>query len=140
MLDEGGVVALQTYAGLDEQHAYGPFVSTVVRHAGDGAGSLIGTYWSQGDLAVLRSLLEGAGLAPIQGHSRLGEVRFPSMDAFVRTEIQGTPLAARVDERTYGTIAAEVRTVLAAYEHPDGAVTLPIRACFIAGRKKGAAG
>ncbi len=140
VLAQGGVVALQTYAGLDEQPAYGPFVSTVVRHAGDGARSLLGTYWSLGDLGELRSLLEEAGLTAVQGHSRLGEVRFPSMDVFVRTEIQGTPLAARIDEQTYGVIAAEVRTVLAAYEHPDGAVTLPIRACFIAGRKEGAAG
>jgi SAM-dependent methyltransferase len=36
----GGRVALQTYAGLEEQPGYGPFVEAVVRHAGPpGAGA-----------------------------------------------------------------------------------------------------
>lgn len=130
---DGGRVALQTYAGLDEQPAYGPFVDTVCRYAGDDARALMGTYWSCGDVAQLRALLRDAGLEPTAELSVLGEVRFPSVDAFVNTEIQATPLAAHIDERTYLAIARDARSVLAEYSDESGRLALPIRACFIAG-------
>ncbi len=130
-----GVVALQTYAGLDQQPAYGPFVALVARNAGDEARRLMGTYWSQGDLDGLTSLLGAAGLDPSAAHTTLGEVRFPSMDAFVHTEIQATPLASRIEPETYAAIVSEAREALADHEEPDGSVVLPIRACFVAGRK-----
>jgi SAM-dependent methyltransferase len=132
---EGGSVALQTYAGLDEQPAYGPFVATVARLAGDDARRLLGTYWSQGDLNGLSTLLEGAGLEANAADRLLGHVRFPSMDAFVHTEIQATPLGSRIDDATYGAILRETRHALVDHEQTDGSVFLPIRACFIAGRK-----
>jgi SAM-dependent methyltransferase len=131
----GGVVALQTYAGLDEQPAYGPFVAAVARLAGDDARTLLGTYWSQGDLGALTSLLEAAGLEPTTADSTLGQVRFPSLDAFVHTEIQATPLASRIDQATLQAILGESRRALAGLEQPDGSVVLPVRACFVAGRK-----
>jgi SAM-dependent methyltransferase len=135
VLTGGGVVALQTYAGLDEQPAYGPFVDTVARIAGDEAHSLMGTYWSQGDLRELGSLLEGAALEPTTADTTLGHVRFPSIDAFVHTEIQATPLASQIDESSYLAILEETRSVLGAHEQSDHSVVLPIRARFIAGRK-----
>jgi ubiquinone/menaquinone biosynthesis C-methylase UbiE len=131
----GGVVALQTYAGLDQQPAYGPFVETVARLAGDDARELMGTYWSQGDLGELRSLVERAGFATTVADNELGHVRFPSIDAFVHTEIQATPLAARIDDATTLGILGETRQALAEYEQRDGSVDLPIRACFVAGDK-----
>lgn len=135
VLSPGGVVAVQTYAGLDEQPAYGRFVEIVARHAGDDARALLGTYWSKGDLTELRSLLAAAGLEPSRTESLLGHVRFPSLGAFVHTEIQATPLAARIDDETYLAVSRETRATLSEYEQPDGAVSLPIRARFIAGCK-----
>ena len=135
VLRPGGVVVLQTYAGLDEQPAYGPFVHAVVRHAGDDAQTLLGTYWSKGDFTELRWLMSTAGLEPTNADSMLGQVRFPSLDAFVHTEIQATPLAAQIDEQTYLAVAQETRTALHAYQQADGTVRLPIRASFIAARK-----
>lgn len=62
------------------------------------------------------------------------------MDAFVHTEIQATPLAARIDEATYLAIARDTRSVLSEYEQPDVTVSFPIRARFSAGRNSGEAG
>jgi SAM-dependent methyltransferase len=135
VVNAGGVVALQTYAGLDEQPVYGPFVDSVARLAGDDARRLMGTYWSQGDLSELGSLLEGAGLETMAADTKLGHARFPSIDAFVHTEIQATPLAARINDATYEAILGEARQALADHQQPDGDVALPIRACFVAGRK-----
>lgn len=137
VLRTGGTLALQTYAGLDEQPAYGPFVDVVVRHAGDDARTLLGTYWSMGDVAGLRALLATAGLDPTLEDSVLGQVRFPSIEAFVDTEIRATPLAARIDGSTSLAVVGETRTVLRMYERQGGAVALPIRSRFVAARKPG---
>jgi SAM-dependent methyltransferase len=131
----GGTVALQTYAGLDEQPAYGPFVELVARLAGDDARRLLGTYWSQGDLGELGVLLEGAGLELTTAESRLGHVHFPSVEAFVHTEMRATPLAARIDDDTSAAILEATRQAFAEHEEPGGGVVLPIRASFVAGRR-----
>ncbi len=135
VLRTGGVLALQTYASLEDQPGYGPFVDTVVRHAGVEARSLLGTYWSKGDVAELRELLKAAGLEPIAGETVLGEVTFPSVDALVHTEVQATPLAELISDSVYLEITRDARAALAEYIDGQGAVRLPIRAEFIAGRK-----
>lgn len=135
VLRPGGTLALQTYAGVEDQPGYGPLVRTVVRHAGDEAGDLLGTYWSRGDLAELRTLLDTAGLTPTSTESVLGEVTFPTVDALVQTEIHATPLASRIDERVFLAIARDARSALAEYVTVRGDVRLPIRAVFIAGQK-----
>jgi SAM-dependent methyltransferase len=135
VLRPGGMLALQTYAGLADQPGYGPFVEAVVRHAGPEARKLLGTYWSQGDAAQVQSLLTASGLEPSSAQSVLGELAFPSVDAFVQTEIQATPLASSIDDRVYLDIVREARTALAGYVAEKGEVRIPIRARFVAGRK-----
>jgi ubiquinone/menaquinone biosynthesis C-methylase UbiE len=131
----GGTVAVQTYAELEEQPGYRPFVDTVVRHAGPDARSLLGTYWSKGRLDELRALFADAGLEVTEARTLLGTVTFPSVDALVQTEIRATPLAERIDEVAYGAISENVRKVLERYADAEGMVRLPIRARFIAGVK-----
>ncbi|WP_432478324.1 class I SAM-dependent methyltransferase [Nocardioides sp. GXQ0305] len=132
----GGTVALQTYAELADQPGYGPFVDAVVRHAGDGARRLLGTYWSRGDVAQFRALLDEAGAEPTSSESVLGEVSFPSVEALVQTEVGATPLADRIDPAAYVALARDVRDVLADFVDEQGAVTMPVRAVFVAGRKR----
>lgn len=132
----GGVVALQTYAGLEEQPGYGPFVDAVVRQAGAGARRLLGTYWSMGDAERLRALLDDAGAEPASSESVLGQVSFPSVDALVQTEVGATPLAERIDPSERGALVHHVGQALADHLDVHGAVTLPIRATFVAGRKR----
>lgn len=140
VLRPGGTLALQTYAGLDDQPGYGPFVDAVVRHAGPQARSLLGTYWSKGDPTELRELIETAGLDPSSSESVLGQVGFPSVDALVHTEIQATPLASRLDDSAYLAIVDDARATLAEFHTAQGGITLPIRAEFTAGQKHAAAG
>ena len=137
MLRTGGTVALQTYAGLEDQPGYGPFIDTVVRHAGAEARELMGTYWSKGDVAELRTLLQAAELDPTAEESVLGQVTLPSIDALVHTEIQATPLAERIDESAYGAISEEARQLLAPYVDSSGMLRLPIRARFITSTRPG---
>ena len=131
----GGAVAVQTYAGLDDQPGYGPFVDTVVEHAGQDARRLLNTYWSKGDAGELTGLVNAAGMSVASTRSVLGTVAFPSVDALVHTEIQATPLAERITETAYRAIGEAARQVLAAFTTSSGALELPIRARFVSARK-----
>jgi SAM-dependent methyltransferase len=127
----GGRVALQTYAGVEEQPGYGPFVEAVVRHAGPQARALLGTYWSMGDVDELCRLVEDSGLEVNQTRSLLGSVKFPSVDALVHTEIQATPLAQQISESAYRAVGEDARNVLARFVESSGAITLPLRARIV---------
>jgi SAM-dependent methyltransferase len=127
----GGRVALQTYAGLDEQPGYGPFVEAVVRHAGPQARALLSTYWSMGDVDELCRLVEDSGLEVKETRSLLGSVKFPSVDALVHTEIQATPLAEQISESAYRAVGEDARNVLARFVESSGAITLPLRARIV---------
>ncbi len=131
----GGVVALQTYAPLAEQPAYGPFVELVARHAGPEARILLGTYWSQGDVDGLLGFTSAAGLSPLEWRSSLGVAVFPSAAAVAHTEIQATPLAARISPETFGQVVAHTEELLGKYADESGRVHLPIRATLVAARK-----
>ena len=131
----GGVVALQTYAALAEQPAYGPFVELVARHAGPEARVLLGTYWSQGDVEGLLGLTSSAGLSLLESRSSLGVAVFPSAAAVADTEIRATPLAEQITPETYALVVAGTEELLARYADESGVVRVPIRATLVAARK-----
>lgn len=131
----GGKVALQTYAALDEQPGYGPFVDVVVRHAGAQARDLLGTYWSAGDPAELGSLLTGAGLQPSPAETVVGQVRFPSVDALVDTEVRATPLVDRIEPGSLAAMIDDARAALAEHVDEQGGLVMPLVARFIAAGK-----
>lgn len=119
-----GCAAVLVPASLDDQPAYGPFVASAVRHTGPDAASLLGTYWSCGDLDELRAMFTAAGAVP-RTATRTGTARFPSVDAFVATEIDGTPLGARISDEQRARIMEDAREVLAPFASSDG-VAVPI--------------
>lgn len=125
-----GVVGIQVYAGLDDQPANGPWVELVSRHAGADAVRLLDTYWSLGDLDVLRRHIEQAGLQIDEIRTPLGTQRWDSVDEWVQIEVESTPLVDRISDSVYQRIREESRDLLAQYETEDG-VEAPIRAHIV---------
>jgi ubiquinone/menaquinone biosynthesis C-methylase UbiE len=133
-----GTVALAVPASLDEQPAYGRFVDLVVRHAGPAARSLLGTYWACGDRDELRALVESAGLAVTATRTHVGTARFGSVEAFVATEIEGSPLVDRITPEVYAGIRADAADALAPFTTPDGRVDAPLHGHLMAARLRAA--
>lgn len=131
----GGVVALQTYAPLGEQPAYGPFVEMIAGHVGPEARVLLGTYWSQGDIEGLLGHTSAAGLSLLESRSSLGVAVFPSASAVAATEIQATPLAEQIAPETFALIVEGTEELLGRYADESGVVRVPIRATLVATRK-----
>jgi ubiquinone/menaquinone biosynthesis C-methylase UbiE len=122
-------------SSLASQPAYGPFVELVGRHAGPEAVSLVSTYWVCGDLDELTDLIDAGGLAVVGARTRLGTARFDSIDEFVATEVESTPLIERIDDDVYRRIREGAREVLAPYTTATGAVEAPIECHIVAAQR-----
>lgn len=133
----GGSIAIVVPAALDAQPAYRAFVDIAARHAGAQARALLATYWNCGDLAALQETMTSAGLVVSDHRTRTGTARFESSDAFVATEVEGSPLVERIDDATYAAIKAEVAEALAHYATPNGRFEVPLLCHVVAARPGG---
>lgn len=124
---DGGTVGLVVPAAITDQPAYGRVVDIVAAEAGGSAASLLDTYWSCGDRDELRSTAAAAGLRVESIHTHLGTASFGSSDDLVATEVEGSPLADRIDSPAYDRIKERCRTALAEFVTADGALAAPLR-------------
>ena len=132
----GGDVAVLVPAALSVQSAFAPFVAMVARHTGPEAIELLSTYFRCGDPDELRDLVTTAGLDVRALTAPEGRYRAPSVDAFVVTEVESTPLRERISDEAYRAIRADAHAVLAPYTRPDGAVVAPFTANLVAARPR----
>ena len=131
----GGTVAIAVPSRLDAQDAFSPFVDMAARHAGPEALSLLSTYFACGDLTELTGLLGSAGLSIAGSRTHVGTYRAPSVDAFVTTEVESTPLVERISDEVYRRIRADAHEVLAPFTSPQGLVDAPFAGHVVAARR-----
>jgi SAM-dependent methyltransferase len=129
-----GTVAVLVPAGLGAQPAYGPFVDMAARQAGPQARSLLDTYFACGDLDDLTGLFGRAGLRVTGTETHGGTARFGSVDAFVTTEVESTPLRERISAGVYHRIKQGAREVLAPFTAADGTLAAPFRVHVVRAR------
>jgi SAM-dependent methyltransferase len=122
----GGTVAVQVWNLLEAQEGYGAMYAAFARHLGPEAADLGGAYWALGDLELLGSLFEAAGLTVAGTRTRVGTARFGSAAEAVATEIEATPLAERVDRDTHRRILDAGVRAMAPFVVDGGRVELPI--------------
>ena len=131
----GGAVAVLVPAALDEQEAFRLFVDVAARHAGPSAVELLTTYFACGDAAAVAGLLEGAGLTVTASESPIGVYAAPSVDAFVATEVESTPLRERISDDVYARIKDDAHTALAPFTTADGRVEAPFASLVVSARR-----
>ncbi|MBS9374444.1 class I SAM-dependent methyltransferase [Rhodococcus sp. B50] len=132
----GGTVAVVVPGALDSQPAFAPFVRMAARHAGAEATSLLSTYFVCGDIEELTDLVESAGLRVTTARTHPGTYRASSVDAFVTTEVESTPLLERISDDVYGRIRAGAHDVLAPFTTSDGSVEAPFECTIVVARRQ----
>ena len=129
---DGGRLAVVVPARLEVQPAFAPFAAMAARHAGRQALSLLNAYFVCGDLGELTGLVESTGLRTTTARALLGRYRAPSVDAFVTTEVESTPLGGLIGAEVYERIRADARDVLRPFTAADGAVDAPFECNIVA--------
>jgi ubiquinone/menaquinone biosynthesis C-methylase UbiE len=130
-----GTVAVQVYDMLESQPTYQPWVQLLARHAGPHVFELFNTYFVHGDLDALTALFEAAGLEVTSIRAHLAKVKFDSIDEFVRTEVEATPLRERISDEVYDMILEDSRELLSPYRTSDG-LEGPIKGHIVAARSR----
>lgn len=131
----GGTVAVAVPARLADQAAFAPFVALAGRHAGPEAMALLGAYFVCGELDDLVGLFSGVGLDTVSARTHTGVYRAPSVDGFVATEVESTPLRERISDEVYARIRADAHDVLAPFTHSGGRVEAPFTCNIVAAHR-----
>lgn len=134
VVDAAGTVAIHVWSSLPAQTGWAPFYEVVRLHGGTAAIDLISTYWSRGDLGELEALCAASGLRVDRVRTRQETATFDSVDDFVATEVDGTPLREQISDATYDAIVADARVALARFGTPGGPVEVPIEGHVITAR------
>lgn len=78
-----------------------------------------------GDLDEMEEVVGSAGLQVVGTRTRTGTARFDSVDEFVATEVEGSPLIECINDDVYERIRAGARQALAPFTTATGAVEVP---------------
>jgi ubiquinone/menaquinone biosynthesis C-methylase UbiE len=131
-----GTVAIQVFSALDRQAGFLPFAEAVARHAGSDAVNLISTYFVHGDPDAFTRLCESAGLKVTGIKSRTITARFDSVDEYVTTEVESTPLVSRISEEIYRRIRKDAAAGLAPFCTDADELALPFEASLVTARSQ----
>jgi ubiquinone/menaquinone biosynthesis C-methylase UbiE len=134
---DGGTVAVQVWDRLEAQAGFVPLYETLARHVGPEAVELGSSYWVLGDLDLVASLLDAAGLRITGTRTRVGAARYDSAEEAVATEVQATPLMERISQEAYRRILEDAGEALGPFTVDGGRVELPIRGHLVTAAHEG---
>jgi SAM-dependent methyltransferase len=127
----GGTVAVQVWDRLEAQAGFAPMYEVFQEHLGPEAKELGSSYWALGDLDLVGSLFEAAGLRVTGTRTRVGPVRFGSAAEAVETELEATPLAERISQDARRRVVEAAGELLRPFTVDGGGIELPIKGHLI---------
>src|SRR5262249_21287235 len=77
---------------------------------------------ARGDQAALLALFRTSGIADAKVATVRGTARFPSIQAWMYTDVRGWTLDEMIDDRQFASLVAEAGKELRAFVRPDGSV------------------
>ena len=135
VLRPGGGLAVAVWDSIDTSPGYAAMQQLLQRLFGDTAAQALLAPFNLGDTALLKPLFSEAGIADVKVQTEVGTANFPSLSAWVHTDVKGWTLADLIDDAQYETLQAEAKTALAAFVQDDGTVMFDAPAHIVSGVK-----
>ena len=88
-----GRLVIAVWDSLDNTPGYSAVTSILARLFGDDVAALLKSPYSLGDPNTLRALLARAGVTDLEVQRMPGEARFPSIRAWMHSDVRGWTLA-----------------------------------------------
>lgn len=117
-----GCLRLVVWDSLDHVPGYAAMVELLHRLFGAPAANALRAPFVLGDSDTLRQLLAKAGLAGAQLRTFDVTAKFPSLEAWVHTDVRGWTLADMIDDDACRTLLEVARKELSVFERSDGSV------------------
>jgi SAM-dependent methyltransferase len=134
-LRSGGRLAVATWAPLGRARGYQKLVDVTTRLCGGAEADVLAAPFALGDQAELAELFVESGIPDANLALREGSVRFPSVEEFIRVEVQGSPLADMVSADAMEHLAVESEAALAEFVMPSGEIVMPMDAHIVTASK-----
>ncbi|GAB3257517.1 class I SAM-dependent methyltransferase [Nocardioides dilutus] len=122
VLRPDGVLAVATWAAIDESPGYARMAGLLEEVVGSEAADALKAPFSLGTEGQLRSAL-GSGFPELSIRRLPGTASFPSVEAWVRTDILGWTLRELVDADAYDRLQRAAASALEPFTRDDGTVS-----------------
>lgn len=117
----GGTVTVATWAEAAECPGYAALIDLLDRLFGADAADALRAPFSVGTPEAL-AVAFGPGLPEVRVTRHTGVARFPSLEAWMHTDIRGWTLDDAIDDEQFAELLAAARTELAPFVRPDGSI------------------
>jgi SAM-dependent methyltransferase len=135
VLRPGGHLAVAVWDVIEASPGYAAMAGLLGRLFGTEAADALRVPYTLGDRSKLSALFVDSGIAGIRVETLDGTARFPSLEAWVHTDVKGWTLAGTIDDDQFRTLLAEARTELAPFVDRDGSVAFSSPAHIVSARK-----
>lgn len=135
VLRPGGRVAVAVWDRLDNTPGYAAMVDLLRRLFGEHVAHGLRVPYNLGDARALRTLLTDAGFPDVGVTTHRGTARFPSIRAWVRTDVYGWVLADMLNDTQVEQLVTHAESALARFVNSDGEVTFDAPAHIVAAMK-----
>ncbi len=122
VLRPGGRLAVAVWGELRTTPGYAAMTALLERLFGTTVADALRAPFTLGDRGRLRRLLEDAGLSEPLIETLEGTARFPSLDAWIHTDVKGWTLADLIDDGEYERLRRAARQELQRFVGADGRV------------------
>jgi len=135
VLKPGGRLVITVWEALDQNPVYAGLVDIARQRIDDAAGTSLAWPFALGEDGRLTNICQSAGVGDVDISAHDGRAKFPSLDGFVRTEIQAWVLADSVDEESLNAVVSDSQERFSTYCDTSGAVDIPLNAVMARTRK-----
>ena len=118
----GGAVGIAVWASLEATPGYAEVTKWLTERLGKEIARSIEVPYCLGNPEILEALLQEAGVSDFEIRTREGRARFPSIEAWLHTDIRGWTLADVIGDEEYEMLRREAPVRLARFAKPDGSV------------------
>lgn len=122
VLRPGGRLAVAVWAALEETPGYAQLASLLGELFGPEAAQSLHAPYLLGDRKKLASLFAGSGLPEPTIQTMSGTARFPSLDAWMYTDIKGWTLAGTIDDEGFERLRRAAQERLSHFVRAGGTV------------------
>ena len=135
VLRPDGKLVIAVWDTLENTAGYLAMVDLLQQLFGDEAANGLRVPYNLGDVDKLKSLFQQPKLKNVKVDTQEGYARFPSLEAWIYTDIKGWVLADMIDDEQYARLLKEARTALASFVADEGSVVFKAPAHIVSATK-----
>jgi SAM-dependent methyltransferase len=122
VLGRGGRLTVAVWDSLERTPGYEAVAVLLQRLFGDRAADALRAPFLLGNPSALQALFATAGIADATVTTRKGTARFPSIKAWMYTDVKGWTLADMIDDAQFARLLEEAEKALRPFLAADGAI------------------